>query len=582
MEFLQYIRLVRKWAWLIAVAAFVAGGAAFVTNAQRPDEYTSQATLIVGQVLVDASQTGSGLAQSASLVQTFAQVATTFEVLQGTVDVLGLNMTGDQLKRFVSTRSQEGTSLLYITVRYTDAFLAADIANEVARQVQLQSPGSITPEQQQQLDFAREQQRTLSEQILTSRAQLAQLDGQLAVAVTNSNQTEVERLSEQRNTLLAQINQATTSLAAFTSSITQLQSPSQISIIEAARVPTSAQRTSSVNAALLGALAGAALAFIIALIVEYLDDTVRTTEQAAQTLAVPVLGAIARFGKRDDGYQKRLVSSEKSMSGIAEGYRSMRTNLLFTSKSTRKPVFVFTSANPEEGKSLTCANLAITMAQAGLQVVLIDADLRRPKVHEIFELDNQVGLTSLLFADPLHQSAQVSEDTQMPMNLRQCLQSTPIPRLRVITSGFLPSNPSEILGSALMERWIDQMRSSTNIDVIIIDTPPCLLFADSAVLAATAKAEVVLVVDAGHTRRDSALQAKEEFAKLGLEVKGVIVNRINPRDERGKYNQNYTYNYYYYTPREQAKGRKKGANGAANSKQDTTPLQPPVNAGTGK
>ncbi len=570
MEFLQYIRLIRKWLWLITVAAFVAGGAAFVTNAQRPDEYTSQATLIVGQILQDPNATSGTIGAGSALVPTYARLATTYEVLQGTVNALGLNLNGDQLRGAVNTRSEEGTSLLYIVVRFGDAFLAADIANEVARQVQLQSPGNITAEQQQQIEFAREQQRTLSEQILTSRAQLAQLDGLLAVAVTNDDQPEVARLTEQRNTLLTQINQATTSAASFTQAIASLQSPSQITVIEAARVPNSAQRSSSVNAALVGALAGAALAFGIALLVEYLDDTVRTTEQAAQTLAVPVLGAIARFGKREDGYTQRLVTNEKSMSNIAEGYRSMRTNLLFTAKNTRKPVFVFTSPNPEEGKSLTCANLAITMAQAGLQVVLIDADLRRPKMHEVFQLDNQVGLTTLLFADPLHQSAGGGDENQMPVNLRQCLQSTSVPRLRVITSGFIPSNPSEILGSALMERWVDTLRASTNIDVVIIDTPPCLLFADSAVLAATAKAEVVLVVDAGHTRRDGALQAKEEFAKLGLEIKGVIVNRINPRDERGKYNYNYSYNYYYYTPRDAVKTAKANSKAAKQAAKQAT------------
>jgi capsular exopolysaccharide synthesis family protein len=552
MEFLQYIRLVRKWLWLIAVAAFVAGGAAYVTNAQRPDLYTAQATLIIGQYLDDPNPTAGVINTASYLVQTYARLATSFELLTRVSENLNANLTADQLRGLVRTRSDDGTNLLYISVTYTDPFLAADIANGVAQQLRLQSPSNLTPDVQAQITFAREQLAALETQLITSRSQLAQLDAQLSVAVTTGDQGEVTRLSEQRNTLLAQINQATSSAAQFNNTLAQLQPRvNTVEIFESARIPGSAQQTSSLNAALVGALAGAALAFGIALLVEYLDDTIRTTEQAAQTLGVPVLGAIARFGKRSDKYHERLITQEKSMSTVAEGYRSLRTNLLFTSKNGGKPVFVFTSANPEEGKSLTSANLAITMALAGLQVVLIDADLRRPKMHEVFQLENQVGLTTLLFADPLHYSAN-GEDSALPVNLRQCLQSTMIPRLRVITSGFIPSNPSEILGSALMERWIDTLRSSTNIDVVIIDTPPCLLFADSAVLAATAKAEVVLVVDAGHTRRDAAVQAKEEFAKLGLDIKGVIVNRINPRDERGKYNYNYSYNYYYYTPRQTA------------------------------
>lgn len=573
MEFLQYIRLVRKWLWLIAIAAFVAGGAAYVTNAQRPDLYTAQATLIIGQYLDDPNPTAGVINTASYLVQTYARLATSFELLSRVSENLNANLTADQLRGLVRTRSDEGTNLLYISVTYTDPFLAADIANGVAQQLRLQSPSNLTPDVQAQIQFAREQLSALESQLINSRAQLAQLDAQLAVAVTNGDQGEVTRLSEQRNTLLAQINQATSSAAQFNNTLAQLQPRvNTVEIFESARIPSSAQQTSSLNAALVGALAGAALAFGIALLVEYLDDTIRTTEQAAQTLGVPVLGAIARFGKRGDKYHERLITQEKSMSTVAEGYRSLRTNLLFTSRNTGKPVFVFTSANPEEGKSLTCANLAITMALAGLQVVLIDADLRRPKMHEIFQLENQVGLTTLLFADPLHYSPN-GEDSVLPVNLRQCLQSTMIPRLRIITSGFIPSNPSEILGSALMERWIDTLRASTNIDVVLIDTPPCLLFADSAVLAATAKAEVVLVVDAGHTRRDSAVQAKEEFAKLGLDIKGVIVNRINPRDERGKYNYNYSYNYYYYTPRQTAQAARQQAQNGKPVKQPAVPTK---------
>jgi capsular exopolysaccharide synthesis family protein len=575
MEFLQYIRLMRKWLWLITVAAFVAGGAAFVTNAQRPDEYTTRATLIIGQYLQDPNPTAGTINVAGYLVQTYARIATSFEVLSAASTILNGALSPDQLRGLVRSFGDEGTNLLYIQVTYTDPFLAADIANAVAEALRRQSPGNVTPEIQAQIDFAREQVALLNEQLSQARLQLAQLDSQLAVAVTSDDQTEVGRLSEQRNTLVAQINQATSSAAQFNNTLATLQPRiNTVEIFEQARIPSSAQRTSSLNAALAGAFAGAALAFGIALLVEYLDDTIRTTEQAAQTLAVPVLGAIARFGKRSDTYYDRLITQDKSMSTVAEGYRSLRTNLLFTSRTGRKPVFVFTSANPEEGKSLTCANLAITMALAGLQVVLIDADLRRPKLHEVFQLDNQVGLTTLLFADPLtHQqtAAAQHDESQMPVNLRQCLQSTMIPRLRVITSGFIPSNPSEILGSALMERWVDTLRSSTNIDVVIIDTPPCLMFADSSVLAATAKAEVVLVVDAGHTRREAALQAKEEFAKLGLEVKGVIVNRINPRDERGKYNYNYNYNYYYYTPRQTAQAAKQQSASGKTGKQPTVP-----------
>jgi polysaccharide biosynthesis transport protein len=230
------------------------------------------------------------------------------------------------------------------------------------------------------------------------------------------------------------------------------------------------------------------------------------------------------------------------MSPIAESYRTARTNLLFSSTQERNSIFMVTSANPQEGKTVTISNLAVIMAQAGLQVLLIDADLRRPKIHEVFKLDNNIGLTTLLFSDPHSLNGQDSQSNRLPVSFHQCVKHTSIPKLRVITSGFIPSNPAEILGSEIMEHWINTFRSSSEIDVVLIDTPPSLAATDGVLLAAKTGAEVLLVVDCGKTRRGAASKAKEQFTKLGIELKGVIVNRVNPRDE------DYSYYGYYYSP----------------------------------
>jgi Mrp family chromosome partitioning ATPase len=237
------------------------------------------------------------------------------------------------------------------------------------------------------------------------------------------------------------------------------------------------------------------------------------------------------------------------MSPIAEGYRTIRTNLLFGNTDRGDTgIYVVTSPGPEEGKSVTTANLAISMAMAGLQVLLIDADLRRPKVHEIFDLDNTVGLTTLLSAEPRESlpDGGGSQRKRLPTNLLDCIQTTPLPKLWVITSGFTPANPTEILGSTLLQRWIQIFKQSSDIDIVLIDTPPTLLVADSSVLAATAQANVILIVDCGHTRRGAAIRAKEQFQQLGIEIKGVVANRINLRDQGYDYGYGYT---YYYAPR---------------------------------
>lgn len=441
-----------------------------------------------------------------------------------------------------------------ISVSYDDPVLVADIANGLAQQLILQSPTNLTADQQQQVSFLNTQIQELNTQITDGRGQLEQIDAQVTTATTP---TEIDRLNAQRNATIDQINQAQATIAQFTETIASLQQRTNaLDIVERARIPTAPSGTRPELAALLGALVGAALAVGAALVIEYLDDTIRTTEDAAQTTALPVLGAIVRFGKKREAYSKMLLTNFPSMSPIAESYRLARTNMLFTTQD-RKGVFIVSSANPQEGKTVTIANLAVSMAQGGLQVLLIDADLRRPKMHEVFNLENKVGLTTLLFSDPTQTNGTRSTDedgSDLPQSFRQCVQYTGIPKLRVLTSGFIPSNPTEILGSALMAKWIDTLRASSSIDIILIDSPPCLAVADSSVLAANSGANVVLVVDCGTTRRGAALKSKEQFTQLGLEVKGVLVNRVNPRNE------NYGYYYgYYYAPQYSPNAERKAA-----------------------
>jgi capsular exopolysaccharide synthesis family protein len=285
-------------------------------------------------------------------------------------------------------------------------------------------------------------------------------------------------------------------------------------------------------------MVGATLAFGIALLIEYLDDTVRSTEDASQLLALPVLGSIVQYGNKNQEYNQMLLTNFPSLSPITDGYRTIRTNLLYAVTEKNKLLIAVTSSSPQEGKTITTSNLAIALAQTGLQVLVIDADLRRPQIHRAFDLDNSVGLTTLLFADPLQH--RLVDTTSMPPILSEAIQRTDIPRLSVMTSGFIPSNPTEILGSVIMRRWIDYLMRSAVFDVIIIDTPPILAAADTLVLTKNINAKTILVVDAGKTRRAAILRTKSQLEHLNVTLLGIVVNRINRRDEEYGY-----YNYYY-------------------------------------
>ncbi|MEZ4671518.1 MAG: polysaccharide biosynthesis tyrosine autokinase [Anaerolineae bacterium] len=543
MELVQYLRLLKKWWWLIIIMVFIGGGISFIINTGRPPVYQAQTTIAIGRFIESPNPDSSQIRTGIELAQTYAQLVKTYDVLQGTIDVLNLSLNVDQLERLIAVRILTGTSLLVVQVTYTDPVLVADIANGLADQLVRQSPSNLTAEEEAQIAFANTQIEALNTQIRDSRLQLELVDSQLKLA---TDQSLIDRLTDQRNSIVGQINEATATLANFSNTIVTLQQrTNSIDIVEQARIPTNPSGSSVLNSTLLGGIVGVFLAVAIALSIEYLDETIRTTEEAAQFLKLPVLSGIVRFGKRRDPYSERLVTQQTSMSPVAESYRTLRTNLLYQGGNGRKAIYLVTSPGPGEGKSVTVSNLAVTMAQAGLQVLLIDGDLRRPRLHEVFGLKNEIGLTTLLGAEPINSDRPDRAAASLPYNLLDCLQFTALPKLWVITSGFIPANPTEILSSVLLQRWIDTFRSSSDIDVVLIDTPPCLLAADSAVLAATAKAEIVLVVDCGRTRRGAAARAKQQFESLGIGIKGIVVNRVNPRDENHSYGYYYGYGYGY-------------------------------------
>ncbi|MCD4686446.1 MAG: CpsD/CapB family tyrosine-protein kinase [Anaerolineae bacterium] len=263
-------------------------------------------------------------------------------------------------------------------------------------------------------------------------------------------------------------------------------------------------------------------------------------------MGVPALATITRFGKPRDDYSLRLITYRDPSSPISEEYRTLRTNLLFSGGGAAdKSIFIVTSPGPAEGKSVTSSNLAVTMAMAGWRVLLIDADLRRPRLHDVFDLDNTVGLSTLLSVTPNDLMDPREHGHQIITGLDDCIQETEIPGLRVITSGHIPLNPTEVLGSASMQRWFQEFRARDDIDIVIFDTPPPLVVADSSVLASAIDVPVLLVFEAKGTRRGAATIVKDQFEQLNIKLAGVVLNAVNPRD-RGGYGYGYNYYYYYY------------------------------------
>lgn len=204
-----------------------------------------------------------------------------------------------------------------------------------------------------------------------------------------------------------------------------------------------------------------------------------------------------------------LITISNPRSPIAEAYRTLRTNLEFSNLDKSLRALVVTSASSEEGKSTTLANLAVTIAQSGKRVILVDADLRRPTQHQIFDLKNNAGLTDIV------------RDESLLAN--PPLQETSVPNLHVLTSGQTPPNPAEILGSKRMSEIIAALLERA--DMVLLDAPPLLAVTDAAVLSSKVDG-VLLVVSAGKTKRENARKAQAQLEKINARVIGAVLNNV--------------------------------------------------------
>jgi non-specific protein-tyrosine kinase len=203
-----------------------------------------------------------------------------------------------------------------------------------------------------------------------------------------------------------------------------------------------------------------------------------------------------------------LITVAQPRSPVSEAYRTLRTSIQFLGLDRDLKTILITSAGPNEGKSTTLANLAVTFAEAGREVIAVDCDLRRPSLHTLFDVPNERGLTTAI-------------SDEIPLS--EVLISTSVPHLRVLPSGVVPPNPSEILGSQRMDRVIAGLRDLA--DIVLFDAPPTIAVTDAAVLGVKVDG-VLLVVSAGKTKRDHAVRAKGLLEKVNAKVLGVVLNNV--------------------------------------------------------
>jgi len=307
---------------------------------------------------------------------------------------------------------------------------------------------------------------------------------------------------------------------------------SNIQIVDPAELPTSPYKPNKKQNLLLAAVVGLFLGVGLAFFFEYLDNTIKTPEDLEQWIRLPSFGMVPEIsnGRRkrlDKGvcYPVELVTHGHPKSMLSEAYRSIRTSILLSSSEEPPKKITVTSPNLGEGKTTTVINTAIALSQMGARVLIIDADMRKPRVHKIFNHENGTGLSTFLSRHG---------------HLVSIIKKSEVPNLFYIPCGPIPPNPSELLGSNLFRKMLDALEP--RFDHILIDSPPVLGFADAIILSNCVNG-VILTVLGGKTPRETLRRAKEALQQTNTRILGVVINRVDIRRSDGYYY--YHYHSYY-------------------------------------
>jgi non-specific protein-tyrosine kinase len=476
-----------------AIVAFLATGT---------QKFVYEATgrlLVLGQVQASALSVSSD-----QIINTDAALLTQAPLLRKVIDQLHLGGSPEQLAARIQVIPEPTTELIDVKVRDGSPVLAGAIANAVmnvfiangASDTAAVSDSARTRLKDQQ---ARAQQQLSSDQAALEAAQRARRDTTGLRTTVDNDTAQLTQLTDRVTALDTQKQQASNAIV----------------IASPAAAPASPVGPGRSSMAAVGAFAGVLLGLSLAVLLEYLDQGLRTEDDVRERLNLPTLGVIPR------SWSPSSANHGGKGDAAAESYRRLRTNVLFSSVDTPLKSIVITSARPGEGKTRTAANLAGIMAAAGERVLLVDADMRRPNQHRLFDQPMQAGVSELLL-----QSAHVREPQLTGKH------NTRFANLWLLTAGTPPPNPSELLASKHTARVLTMLEEQY--DLVVLDTPPAQLVTDALSLAAKASGTIV-VVEAGKTNARLAEQTITALRNVGANVVGVVINKARRHRSAGYY-----------------------------------------------
>lgn len=533
MDINAYLKPLIKWWRLLFVVTALAIVASSASVFLQPEVYVSRTTLMIGQMINNPNPDQGQLYVATQLAAIYAEMANREPIQVATMEALKISWLPSYEASVVPN-----TQLIEIAVTDTNPRRAQVIADELAKQLILQSPATNTAETGQRQEFVKEQLSSLQTQIRETELTIEELQKSLPELSSASQVASTEREIDDQTAKLTTLRE---NYANFLTS-SQEGALNMLSVVERANLPAQAVGANKLLIVLLAGTVGLSLAAGAAYLIEYIDRTIKTTSDVERVLNYPVIGYLAEINA---DIQTKTPEAENDMdsgggnnatyvwdnpnTSLAESFRLLKSNLEFFGINSPSKTIMITSPSQGNGKTTIAVNLALAMSMGDQKVVLVDADMRRPAVHSALNISSRPGLSDVIRGDKTAQSV---------------VKLWKKDRLEVITAGTRLPNVTEILGSRRIGAILEELKET--FEVVVIDAPP-LVISDAYNLASRADG-VIMVLVPGQTREEQAKVMKEQLDRAGAKVIGVVFNKITMQNatSQGDYQYLSLYSPKYY------------------------------------
>ncbi len=515
MEIKLYFAPLMKWWWLIILSGVLAAGSCFLIVRNQPPTYLSSTTLLIGRSIFDPNPSSNEIYLGQQLGNLYANIGNKGPIKAATMKALDMTWLPDY-----TIKPMADSQFIQIGVNDTDPVRAARVADELANQMINLSPGSALSDTANRQDFVSSQLALTQKNIIDTTNQITQKQNELG---TLSSAHEIAQLQDEIQGLQGKLTIMQTTYANLLSN-SQSGATNILKVIEPASIPTEPVGPGKPVIILLAGLIGLAIAAGAAYLLEFVDDSVKTPEEVIKYINRPVVGY---FAKIDKEFKKGPYVALKPHSLMAEAFRTMRANLKLTDVNILPKAIMITSPEPGDGKTSVAVNLAASYLNEGKNVILVDADFRKPNVHNYFGLENEVGLGEVLNGE---------------VEAWEAVQRWKGSSLYILTTGHQAALLDQLLEPGKIEKIVNDLKALASI--IIFDSPP--LIVSDAIRLAPSMDGLVLVIRPEHTRRKATKITVEQVEQAGGNILGAVMNCI-PVGLAGYASHYRSYVPYYYS-----------------------------------